>query len=150
MRKIFCAKSLCVLSRIIQVSTPPNAWILDLFTGSSTTGILANLLGRCFLGIDQKEKFLRLSIVLREEINYISKHRICLGNFKYNHLCLKKRKLIVLWNLVCIIGRICLFNVHVANICIKIVRIERFKVGVTNEDKNYIRRVLNWIHRWII
>ena len=128
MRKIFCAKSLCVLSRIIQVSTPPNAWILDLFTGSSTTGILANLLGRCFLGIDQKEKFLRLSIVLREEINYIS-------------------KLIVLWNLVCIIGRICLFNVHVANICIKIVRIERFKEGVTNEDKNYIRRVLNWIHR---
>jgi hypothetical protein len=104
-------------------------------------------LGRCFLGIDQKEKFLRLSIVLREEINYISKHRICLGNFKYNHLCLKKRKLIVLWNLVCIIGRICLFNVHVANICIKIVRIERFKEGVTNEDKNYIRRVLNWIHR---
>lgn len=32
-------------------------------------------------------------------------------------------------------------------ILIKIVRIERFKEGVTNEDKNYIRRVLNWIHR---
>ena len=72
MRKTFCAKSLCVLSRIIQASTPPNAWILDLFTGSSTTSIAANLLGRCFLGIDQKEEFLRLSIIRREEINYIS------------------------------------------------------------------------------
>lgn len=51
-------KPLCVLSRIIQASTFPGAWILDPFTGSSTTGIAANLLGRRFLGIDQNEEFL--------------------------------------------------------------------------------------------
>ena len=52
-------KPLCVLSRIIQASTKPGAWILDPFTGSSTTGIAANLLGRRFLGIDQEEEFPR-------------------------------------------------------------------------------------------
>ena len=54
-------KPLCVLSRIIQASTKPGAWILDPFTGSSTTGIAANLLGRRFLGIDQDVQFLEMS-----------------------------------------------------------------------------------------
>ena len=62
-------KPLCVLSRIIQASTEPGAWILDPFTGSSTTGIAATLLGRRFLGIDQSEKFLELSKARREELN---------------------------------------------------------------------------------
>lgn len=62
-------KPLCVLSRIIQASTLPGAWILDPFTGSSTTGIAANLLGRRFLGIDQNEAFLKLSKTRREELN---------------------------------------------------------------------------------
>ena len=61
-------KPLCVLSRIIQASTEPGAWILDPFTGSSTTGIAANLLGRRFLGIDQSEDFLNLSKARKEEI----------------------------------------------------------------------------------
>ena len=61
-------KPLCVLSRIIQASTEPGAWILDPFTGSSTTGIAANLLGRRFLGIDQSEEFLKLSKARKEEI----------------------------------------------------------------------------------
>lgn len=64
-------KPLCVLSRIIQASTQPGAWILDPFTGSSTTGIAANLLGRRFLGIDQQEKFLEISKERREELNSI-------------------------------------------------------------------------------
>jgi len=71
-------KPLCVLSRIIQASTLPNAWILDPFTGSSTTGIAANLLGRRFLGIDQNEAFLKLSVARREEIDNISKRVIYL------------------------------------------------------------------------
>jgi len=54
-------KPLGVLSRIVLASTQPNAWILDPFTGSSTTGIAANLLGRCFLGIDQEKQFLDIS-----------------------------------------------------------------------------------------
>ena len=62
-------KPLCVLSRIIQASTEPGAWILDPFTGSSTTGIAANLLGRRFLGIDQSEDFLNISKARKEEIN---------------------------------------------------------------------------------
>ena len=54
-------KPLSVLSRIILASTKPGAWILDPFTGSSTTGIAANLLGRRFLGIDREEEYLEIS-----------------------------------------------------------------------------------------
>jgi site-specific DNA-methyltransferase (adenine-specific) len=54
-------KPLSVLTRIILASTKPNAWILDPFTGSSTTGIAANLLNRRFLGIDQEDIFLEIS-----------------------------------------------------------------------------------------
>jgi site-specific DNA-methyltransferase (adenine-specific) len=62
-------KPLGVLSRIILSSTQPNAWILDPFTGSSTTGIAANLLNRKFLGIDQEVEFLEMSKRRRLEIN---------------------------------------------------------------------------------
>jgi site-specific DNA-methyltransferase (adenine-specific) len=54
-------KPLSVLTRLILASTKPNAWILDPFTGSSTTGIAANLANRRFLGIDQEERFLTIS-----------------------------------------------------------------------------------------
>ncbi len=54
-------KPLSVLVRSILASTQPNAWILDPFAGSSTTGIAANLLGRRFLGIDMEEEFLNIS-----------------------------------------------------------------------------------------
>ena len=61
-------KPLAILARIILASTQPNAWILDPFTGSSTTGIAANLLNRKFLGIDQEIDFLKLSKHRRIEI----------------------------------------------------------------------------------
>lgn len=54
-------KPLAVLARIILASTKNNAWILDPFTGSSTTGIAANLLNRRFLGIDKELEFLEMS-----------------------------------------------------------------------------------------
>src|SRR5690606_32293424 len=54
-------KPLSVLTRLILASTKPNAWILDPFTGSSTTGIAANLANRRFLGIDSEELFLEIS-----------------------------------------------------------------------------------------
>lgn len=66
---------LCVLSRIIQASTKEGAWILDPFTGSSTTGIAANLLGRRFLGIDINDDFLQISKARKEEINGIAKQK---------------------------------------------------------------------------
>lgn len=61
-------KPLAVLTRIILASTKPGAWILDPFTGSSTTGIAANLANRRFLGIDQEEEFLDMSIRRKKEI----------------------------------------------------------------------------------
>ncbi len=65
-------KPLALLSRIILASTQPGAWILDPFSGSSTTGIAANLLGRRFLGIEKEENFVALSKARREEIEDIS------------------------------------------------------------------------------
>ena len=75
-------KPLPLLARIIQASTKENAWILDPFSGSSTTGIAANLLNRRFLGIEQESEFLELSKKRREEIEQISirsdyQNRIC-------------------------------------------------------------------------
>ena len=66
-------KPLCVLSRIIQASTKKGDWILDPFTGSSTTGIAANLLGRRFLGIDLNDDFLQIGIARKKEIDNIAK-----------------------------------------------------------------------------
>ena len=54
-------KPLSVLTRLILASTKPNAWILDPFAGSSTTGISANLLNRKFVGIDKELEFLEIS-----------------------------------------------------------------------------------------
>ena len=61
-------KPLGVLARLIQASTQPGAWILDPFSGSATTGIAANLLGRCYLGLEMEDKFLSISKARREEI----------------------------------------------------------------------------------
>ncbi|MCO6495118.1 MAG: site-specific DNA-methyltransferase [Bacteroidetes bacterium] len=64
-------KPLSVLTRLILASTKPNAWILDPFTGSSTTGIAANLSNRRFLGIDKEEEYLIISKNRKLEIENI-------------------------------------------------------------------------------
>lgn len=61
-------KPLGVLARIIQASTEPEAWVLDPFNGSATTGIAANLLGRRYLGLEMEDEFLSMSKARREEI----------------------------------------------------------------------------------
>lgn len=61
-------KPLSLLTRIIQASTSEGAWILDPFTGSSTTGIAANLLQRKFLGIEREEEYLAISKARKQEI----------------------------------------------------------------------------------
>ena len=73
-------KPLALLTRIILASTERNAWILDPFAGSSTTGIAANLVGRRFLGIERESDFAEMSRKRRIEIenthtyaNYCSK-----------------------------------------------------------------------------
>jgi len=51
-----------LLKRIVLASTNKGDLIIDPFTGSSTTGIMAYLYGRKFIGIDTESKFLDLSI----------------------------------------------------------------------------------------
>lgn len=65
-------KPLPLLARIILASTKENDWILDPFTGSSTTGIAASLLGRRFLGLDQENQFLEISKNRREALDNIN------------------------------------------------------------------------------
>lgn len=61
-------KPLAVLARLIQASTEPNAWILDPFSGSATTGIAASLLGRNYLGLEKEEEYLTMSKARRVEL----------------------------------------------------------------------------------
>lgn len=65
-------KPLGVLARLIQASTEPGAWVLDPFSGSATTGIAANLLGRKYLGLEIEHDFLSMSRARREEIESAS------------------------------------------------------------------------------
>ena len=66
-------KPLALLTRIILASTKPNAWIMDPFAGSSTTGIAANLIGRRFLGIEKELSFAEISQERKLELNSPSK-----------------------------------------------------------------------------
>ncbi len=57
-----------LLKRIVLSSTNKGDVVLDPFTGSSTTGIIANLYGRKFIGIDKEKEFLDLSIKRFEDL----------------------------------------------------------------------------------
>ncbi len=96
---------MCVLSRIIQASTLPSAWILDPFTGSSTTGIAANLLGRRFLGIDQNEEFLKMSKARREEINDTSKRTLYLEKLQKQAQLFEDKEISVLNESIALYGQ---------------------------------------------
>ena len=61
-------KPIALLTRITLASTEKDAWILDPFAGSPTTGIAANLVGRRFLGVEREEEFASISKARREEI----------------------------------------------------------------------------------
>jgi len=61
-------KPLSLLTRLMLASTEKGAWVLDPFTGSSTTGIAANLLERKFLGIDKELEYLEISKQRKIEI----------------------------------------------------------------------------------
>ncbi len=57
-----------LLKRIILASTNRGDVVLDPFTGSSTTGIMAHLYGRKYIGIDLEKKYLDLSIKRFEDL----------------------------------------------------------------------------------
>lgn len=60
-------KPLPLLCRALLAATHEGDWVLDPFTGSSTTGIACLLLNRRFLGIDTEEFFLALSVKRYQE-----------------------------------------------------------------------------------
>ncbi len=61
-------KPLSLLTRMILASTDVGDWVFDPFSGSSTTGIAANLCGRRFCGIEQSEDFCEMSRTRREQM----------------------------------------------------------------------------------
>lgn len=65
-------KPLPLLGRIILASTKEHDWILDSFSGSATTGIAANILGRRYLGVEQSLDFLEISKKRRIELDTIA------------------------------------------------------------------------------
>ena len=68
-------KPLALLVRMILAATHSNAWILDPFAGSSTTGIAANLLDRRFLGIEREREYAEMSRNRRLELEAFSKRQ---------------------------------------------------------------------------
>ncbi len=64
-------KPLYILERIIESSTNPGDIILDPFCGSSTTGVAAKRLGRKYIGIDNAEEYINISVKrLQKETEY--------------------------------------------------------------------------------
>lgn len=61
-------KPLALLAQIILASTRKEAFILDPFCGSATTGIASNVLGRNFIGIDRESEYLQLSQARYEDL----------------------------------------------------------------------------------
>ena len=54
-------KPIELLKRIIISSTDKGATVLDPFNGSGTTGVVANMLGRKYIGIDMNKEYLEIS-----------------------------------------------------------------------------------------
>lgn len=55
-------KPIALLERIVLSSTNKGDVIIDPFTGSSTTGLVASSLNRKFIGIDMEKEYLELSV----------------------------------------------------------------------------------------
>lgn len=88
-------KPLAVLARLIQASTEPNAWILDPFSGSATTGIAANLLGRNYLGLEKEEEYLTMSKTRREELEDLNVRKEYLNRLEKSKIVATSNNFIV-------------------------------------------------------
>ena len=62
-------KPLYILEQIIEASTNPGDLVLDPFCGSSTTGVAAKLHGRRYIGIDNVEEYIELSVRRLQEVS---------------------------------------------------------------------------------
>ncbi len=76
-------KPMLLLERIILASTNEGNVILDPFTGSSTTGLVAHAFNRKFIGIDTEEKYLKLSIQRFEELDINIKRKQSQQNLQF-------------------------------------------------------------------
>ncbi len=65
-----------LLKRVVLASTNKGDLVLDPFTGSSTTGIMAHLYGRKFIGIDLDKQYLDVSIKRFEELDRNLKNKL--------------------------------------------------------------------------
>ncbi|NLE06296.1 MAG: site-specific DNA-methyltransferase, partial [Crenarchaeota archaeon] len=63
-------KPLYLLKRIIEASTNSGDLVLDPFCGSSTTGVAAVSLGRRYIGIDNENEYLELSVKRLTSVGY--------------------------------------------------------------------------------
>lgn len=70
---------------MILASTNQGDWILDPFSGSSTTGIAANLCGRRFAGLEQEEEFCKLSKARREEMENLASYENLISHIEDLH-----------------------------------------------------------------
>lgn len=61
-------KPLALLVRLILMASNEDSIICDPFSGSSTTGIAANLLKRKFIGIEKEREFIDISIKRKIEL----------------------------------------------------------------------------------
>lgn len=76
-------KPLRLLYRIILASTNKGDTILDPFSGSGTTGIAANLLGRKYIGIEQDKQFCKISLLRRQAIEDEDTRKILSEKMRY-------------------------------------------------------------------
>jgi site-specific DNA-methyltransferase (adenine-specific) len=63
-------KPIGILRRIIQASSKEGDVVLDFFAGSGTTGVVANLLGRRFILVDQNPEALEIINQRLEGVQY--------------------------------------------------------------------------------
>ncbi|RTI83131.1 DNA-methyltransferase [Campylobacter jejuni] len=61
-------KPLALLARLILMASNKSSLICDPFSGSSTTGIAANLLNRKFIGFEKESEFIEISIARKKEL----------------------------------------------------------------------------------
>ncbi|UOR97338.1 site-specific DNA-methyltransferase [Helicobacter pylori] len=62
-------KPLALLVRLLLMASGENSLIGDPFSGSSTTGIAANLLKRQFIGIEKESEFVKISMNRKSELD---------------------------------------------------------------------------------
>ncbi|EAL5963258.1 site-specific DNA-methyltransferase [Campylobacter jejuni] len=61
-------KPIALLVRLILMASNEGSLICDPFSGSSTTGIAANLLNRKFIGFEKESEFIKISIARKKEL----------------------------------------------------------------------------------